>query len=258
MPIREWTGPAGSLAPRISGFDQPLVWIVLALVACGLVMVYSASVALPDSPKFARYAPTHFLCPPRAVHRAGAGGGGVALQVPVRVWEKWAPYIFVAALVLLVLVLIPGVGKVVNKSRRWIPLGVMNFQPSELAKLAMAMYAASYMVRKMEMKENFVKAVWPMAVALGFTGVLLQLREPDMGAFMVVALVSMGNPVSRRRQRPHVPAVGRGAGGRLRAGHRLQPGEERAHLRLPQALGPSLRAGQGLPAHTLIDRFRPG
>ena len=62
----------------------------------------------------------------------------------------------------------------------------MNFQPSELAKLAIAMYAASYMVRKMDVKENFVRAVWPMAVALGFIGVLL-LREPDMGAFMVIA-----------------------------------------------------------------------
>ena len=67
----------------------------------------------------------------------------------------------------------------------------MNFQPSELAKVAMAMYAASYMTRKMDVKENFVRAVWPMAVALGFTGMLL-LREPDMGAFMVVALISMG------------------------------------------------------------------
>jgi cell division protein FtsW len=111
--------------------------------------------------------------------------------VPVAVWEKAAPWIFIAALVLLVAVLLPFIGKVVNNSRRWIPLGVMNFQPSELAKVAMAMYAASYMTRKMDVKENFVRAVWPMAVALGFTGVLL-LREPDMGAFMVVALISMG------------------------------------------------------------------
>ena len=61
VPIHEWTGPAGSQAPRMAGFDQGLVLVVIALLALGLVMVYSASVALPDSPKFARYSPTHFL-----------------------------------------------------------------------------------------------------------------------------------------------------------------------------------------------------
>jgi cell division protein FtsW len=191
VPIRDWVSPGAGQPVRLAGFDQALVWMVFGLVALGLVMVYSASVALPDSPKFARYEPTHFLVRQCLYVACGVLASAVALQVPVRVWEKWAPYIFLAALVLLLLVLIPGIGKVVNKSRRWIPLGIMNFQPSELAKLAMAMYAASYMVRKMDVKENFVKAVWPMAVALGFTGVLL-LREPDMGAFMVVALVSMG------------------------------------------------------------------
>ena len=78
-----------------------------------------------------------------------------------------------------------------NGARRWLPLGVMNFQPSELAKLAIAMYAASYMVRKMEVKERFFQAVWPMALALAFTGVLL-LAEPDMGAFVVIAVVALG------------------------------------------------------------------
>jgi cell division protein FtsW len=97
----------------------------------------------------------------------------------------------VAALLLLILVLIPGIGKVVNKSRRWIPLGVMNFQPSEFAKLAMVLYAANYMVRKMDLKESFTRAVLPMAIALGVTGLLL-LAEPDMGAFIVIAMISMG------------------------------------------------------------------
>ena len=67
----------------------------------------------------------------------------------------------------------------------------MNFQPSELAKLAMAMYAASYMMRKMDVKESFTRAVLPMAIALGVVGLLL-LAEPDMGAFMVIAIISMG------------------------------------------------------------------
>src|SRR5512134_789264 len=61
LPIREWTGARAGAPQRVSGIDQPLLWVVFALVALGLVMVYSASVALPDNPKFARYAPTHFL-----------------------------------------------------------------------------------------------------------------------------------------------------------------------------------------------------
>ena len=70
-------------------------------------------------------------------------------------------------------------------------VGLMNFQPSELAKLGIAMYAASYMMRKMDVKENFMQAVWPMAVALALIGLLL-LAEPDMGAFMVIAMIALG------------------------------------------------------------------
>jgi cell division protein FtsW len=113
------------------------------------------------------------------------------VQVPIAFWEKHAPKVFIVALVLLVIVLVPFIGKVVNFSRRWIPLGVMNFQPSEMAKLAIAMYAANYMVRKMDARENFFRAVWPMVVAVAFTGVLL-LRQPDMGAFIVIATIAMG------------------------------------------------------------------
>jgi cell division protein FtsW len=173
------------------GFDQTLVLVVAAVAVLGIVMVYSATVALPDHPKFARYSSTHFLARHLLSLAIGFVAALVVVQVPVARLERWTNWLMIAALVLLVAVLIPGIGKVVNNSRRWIPLGVMNFQPSELAKLAMAMYAATYMVRKMDVKENFVKAVWPMAVTLGFTGVLL-LREPDMGAFMVVSLISMG------------------------------------------------------------------
>jgi cell division protein FtsW len=114
------------------------------------------------------------------------------VQIPMAFWEKASPYLFALALVLLVVVLIPipGVHRI-NGARRWIPLGILNFQPSELAKLAMVMYAAGYMVRKMAARENFFQAVLPMGVAVGFVGVLL-LAEPDMGAFMVIAMIAMG------------------------------------------------------------------
>ncbi len=173
------------------GFDVALAWVCVMLLSLGLVMVYSASIQLPDNPKFSNYTATHFFS--RHILSIVLAGiaSAVALTVPMRAWEKYAPWIFVIALVLLVVVLIPGIGRVVNKSRRWIPLGLMNFQPSELAKLAIAMYAASYMVRKMDIKENFLRAVWPMAVAVTVVGFLL-LREPDMGAFIVIVTVAMG------------------------------------------------------------------
>ncbi|MBV8604083.1 MAG: putative lipid II flippase FtsW [Pelomonas sp.] len=168
-----------------------LVWVIVALMAFGLLMVYSASIAMTDNARYAAYSSSYFLTRHVMSLVVGLVAALVTVQIPVATWERWAAWLFVAALVLLVVVLVPHVGRVVLGARRWIPLGVMNFQPSELAKMAIAMYAASYMVRKMEVKENFVQAVWPMVVALGVVGTLL-LAEPDMGAFMVIAAVAMG------------------------------------------------------------------
>ncbi|MCD2343411.1 putative lipid II flippase FtsW [Ideonella azotifigens] len=191
MPIRDWIGGVSAKPVQLSGYDTGLIWVTALLLALGLVMVYSASVAMPDNPRFSRYVPTFFLSRQAMFIGVSFVAALVTLQIPIAVWEKWAPWLFAATLAMLIVVLVPFIGKGVNGARRWIPLGVMNFQPSELAKLAMAMYAASYMVRKMDVKENFVKAVWPMAVSLGVVGVLL-LAEPDMGAFMVIAAVALG------------------------------------------------------------------
>ncbi len=175
----------------VLGFDQALLWVVVALLTWGLVMVYSASIALPDNPRFGKIAPTHFLV--RHVFALGMAfvAAIAAFQIPMSVWERHARSLFLLSLVTLVLVLIPGIGTVVNGARRWLSLGVMNFQPSELAKLAVVIYAADYMVRKMEVKERFFRAVLPMGAAVAVVGVLL-LAEPDMGAFMVIAVVAMG------------------------------------------------------------------
>jgi cell division protein FtsW len=176
---------------RMSGVDQALIWVTVALLVWGLVMVYSASIAMPDNPKFARYAHTHFLLRHALSLGVAFAVALLTFQVPVSTWEKVAPWLFVASLVLLMLVLIPFIGKGVNGARRWISLGFMNFQPSELAKFAVLLYAADYMVRKMEVKERFFRAVMPMAVAIGIVGLLL-LAEPDMGAFMVISVIAMG------------------------------------------------------------------
>lgn len=191
VPIRDWVSLSSGQPASLSNFDSGLVGVTVFLLALGLVMVYSASVALPDNPKFSSYSSQHFLSRHLLSLTLAAIGALAVVRVPMRWWERMAPFFFLGALLLLVAVLVPGIGKGVNGARRWIPLGVLNFQPSELAKLAVALYAANYMVRKMEVKERFFRAVTPMAVAVTIVGVLL-LAEPDMGAFLVIAAIAMG------------------------------------------------------------------
>ncbi|MRD47590.1 putative lipid II flippase FtsW [Caenimonas koreensis DSM 17982] len=176
---------------RIQPIDQALIWVTVGLLAFGLVMVYSASVAMPDNPKFARYAHMHFLIRHAGFIAFSFIAALLAFQVPVATWEKIAPWLFIASLLMLILVLLPHIGKGVNGARRWIGFGFMSFQPSELAKFATLLYAADYMVRKMEVKERFFRAVLPMAAAVAIVGLLL-LAEPDMGAFMVISVIAMG------------------------------------------------------------------
>ena len=176
---------------RMAGYDQALLWVTVALLAVGLVMVYSASIAMPDNPKFARYAHTYFLSRHVLSLVVAFVAALLVFQVPVSRWEKAAPWIFVASILLLVVVLLPGLGKGVNGAKRWISLGFTSFQPSEMAKFAIVLYAADYMVRRMGVKERFFRAVMPMGVAVALVGVLL-LAEPDFGAFMVIAVIAMG------------------------------------------------------------------
>jgi cell division protein FtsW len=180
-----------SIPAHVAGVDQPLLWVVVGLVLWGMVMVYSASIAMPDNPKFANYSPYHFLLRHVFSIMIALVAAVLVFQIPIETWERVAPWVFVASLVLLILVLMPFVGKVTNGARRWISLGVINFQPSELAKLGVLLYAANYMVRKMEVKEKFFTSVAPMGIAVAVVGSLL-LAEPDMGAFMVIAVIAMG------------------------------------------------------------------
>ncbi len=194
LPVRTGSAEYGrtrSTPAHVLGFDQVLLWVTVALLAFGVVMVYSASIAMPDNPRFARYSHTHFLARHVLSLAVALVAALISFQIPMKVWEKMAPWLFVVSLVLLVLVLVPFIGKTVYGARRWISLGFMNFQPSELAKFAVLLYAADYMVRKMEVKEKFFRAVMPMAVAVAVIGLLL-LAEPDMGAFMVIAVIAMG------------------------------------------------------------------
>ena len=175
----------------VLGFDQALLWVVVALLAWGLVMVYSASIAMPDNPRFGKISHTHFLVRHLMALAMGFVAALLAFQIPMLVWERQARALFIVVIALLGAVLVPHVGTEVNGARRWLSLGIMNFQPSELAKLAVVIYAADYMCRKMDVKERFFRAVLPMGAAVALVRGLL-LAEPDMGAFMVIAVTAMG------------------------------------------------------------------
>jgi cell division protein FtsW len=154
-------------------------------------MVYSASIALPDSPKYANYSNNHFLVRQAMFIAVSLLAGLMAFRVKITTWQKVAPYLFVATLVLLVAVLVPGLGKGVNGAKRWLSFKVFNLQPSELMKLFIVLYAADYTVRKQEYMHKLTKGFLPMALAVGVVGLLL-LLEPDLGAFGVIVCIAMG------------------------------------------------------------------
>jgi len=176
---------------RMMEYDQLLVWAILSLALIGLVMVYSASITLADGPKYANYSSNHFLVRHLISLGIATFVGFWVFKIPVKAWDKLAPYLFIFTILLLVAVLIPGIGKGVNGARRWIPLGPMNFQPSELMKFAVIIFAASYTVQRQEHLQSFVKGFVPMGLAVALVGLLLML-EPDMGALMVIGIIAMG------------------------------------------------------------------
>ena len=176
---------------RMMEYDQLLVWAILSLALIGLVMVYSASITLAGGPKYANYSSNHFLVRHLISLGIATFVGFWVFKIPVKAWDKLAPYLFVFTILLLIAVLIPGIGKGVNGARRWIPLGPMNFQPSELMKFAVIIFAASYTVQRQEHLQSFVKGFVPMGLAVALVGLLLML-EPDMGALMVIGIIAMG------------------------------------------------------------------
>ncbi|MBU3604291.1 putative lipid II flippase FtsW [Polynucleobacter sp. AP-Kaivos-20-H2] len=176
---------------RMMDYDQLLVWAILSLMLIGLVMVYSASITLADGPKYANYSSNFFLIRHVISLVIAIGVGIWAFKIPTKVWDRYSPVIFGFTVLLLIAVLIPGLGKGVNGAKRWIPLGLMNFQPSELMKFAAVIFAASYTVQRQEYLHSFVKGMLPMGIAVALVGGLL-MAEPDMGAFVVVALIAFG------------------------------------------------------------------
>jgi cell division protein FtsW len=171
-------------------YDSVLTWIIAGLLSLGLVMVYSASIATAAAGKFTGYQPGYYLVRQAIFILVGLLAGVAVFQVPSQTWQRVAPYLFVFGVVLLLMVLIPGVGKTVNGSRRWLSLFVINLQPSELMKLFAVLYAADYAVRKGAVKDHLLKPFLPMFAVMSMVGALL-LLEPDMGAFVVICAIAM-------------------------------------------------------------------
>lgn len=169
--------PAG-----VAPLDPLLLVVTLALMLIGLVMITSASmdVAARDfgSPAFFILRHGGFLL-------IALVSAGLALGVPVKLWEKYSVFLLILGAVLLAIVLVPGIGREVNGSRRWIGLGPINLQASEIAKACMVIYISGYLVRRLaEVRSSWWGVVKPaLPMALYGTGLLL---EPDYGALVVL------------------------------------------------------------------------
>lgn len=171
-------------------YDQGLLWVTLILLGIGLVMVYSASIAIAEAEKAVGNNSSYYLTRQAIFIVISLFAAVVAFNIPISWWQKFAPYLFLLGLALLILVLIPGIGRVVGGSRRWLSLFVINLQPSEFMKLFAAMYVADYTVRKAAVMDSFKKGFMPMLIVMLFVGGLL-LAEPDFGAFAVIAAISI-------------------------------------------------------------------
>lgn len=176
--------------PRVmTQFDQALVWSVLLLLSIGLVMIYSASIAIAEA-QFGADRAMHYLLRHGIYLVVGLLLGLVAFQVPMQVWQKFVTYLFMVSALMLILVLVPGIGHEVNGSQRWISLYIVNFQPSEFMKFVMILYTADYVTRKTADLGCLLKGFLPITVVMALIGFLL-LLEPDFGAFFVVTTLAM-------------------------------------------------------------------
>ena len=165
--------------------DPWILWPVILLAMLGLLMVTSASMVISERQYgypfyyFARH--LIYLC-------LSTGAAAIVCLLPVSFWSRYARAILLAVAFLLVLVLIPGIGRVVNGSRRWLHLGFITLQVSEFAKLAMAIFMADYLARRHhEVIHKLSGFIRPLCV-LSLIGILL-LAEPDFGATTVITLM---------------------------------------------------------------------
>jgi cell division protein FtsW len=167
--------------------DPWLIGAVAALLLIGLVMVASASIGISERDTGDAF---HYFKRQLAYVGLGLVAGCIGLAIPTRLWDERSTWLLIAAFALLVLVLVPGIGYVVNGSRRWIRLGFMNFQVSEAARVMLLMYVASYAVRRAdELRADFKGFMVPVGVLAAAAALLL--IEPDFGAATVLLVTGI-------------------------------------------------------------------
>jgi cell division protein FtsW len=174
--------------PRRFAFDSILLLTVGALLLLGLVMMTSASISIADKQV---HAPLHYFERQMVGVVLGLLAAAIAMAIPTTAWERLGVPLLLLAFLLLVIVLIPGLGYEVNGSRRWLRAGILNFQGSELARVLLLTYLASYIVRKQaELKQELKGFLKPLGVLMG--AALLLLLEPDFGAATVLMAAGLG------------------------------------------------------------------
>ena len=174
--------PSPLFSRRGLDMDFPLLAGCLALLGLGLVMIASASTEVAavnvGSPLYYMFRHLIYLV-------IGLGAAVVVLLIPLETWQRLSGLALLAAFALLLLVLVPGIGREVNGSMRWIGFGAFNVQPSEIAKLFVVVYLAGYLVRRQaEVRESWAGFFKPFVVLLPMAGLLL--LEPDFGATVVM------------------------------------------------------------------------
>lgn len=182
--VSEVAEPAKTVT--VFGFDRGLLLAAITLFLLGLVLVATTSVAEADfrNGDALYYFKRQLLFVGLAVVVAG-----LIAQVPLSLWAGLRYPLMAAAFLLLLLVFVPGLGKTVNGSTRWLNLGVFTMQASEAARLCLVMYFAGYLVKHSQQVTNTVRGILIPGVVLMGAGVLL-LRQPDFGSF--VMLVATG------------------------------------------------------------------
>jgi len=168
--------------------DYVTVSLGLSIVLLGLVMVTSASISIASQESNTAF---YYLERQLVLTLLGATAAALVFCIPTRLLERISMPLLIVAVGLLVIVLVPGLGHVVNGSRRWLRLLGFNFQVSELARVFVLIYLASYAVRReAELRETFIGLLKPLGLVCGI-GVLL-LLEPDFGAFSVLFATGFG------------------------------------------------------------------
>lgn len=176
----KWT----RLTPVNALYDRTLIWLFIGLLVIGFVMVTSASI--PVSTRLYKD-PFHFALRDAVYVVAAISAFLFFANIPSKNWEKWNGWFFIGSLLLLLAVLV--LGKNVNGATRWIPIGPINFQPAELAKLAVICYFSSFYVRKFEeMRVKSLSFIRPMIILLLFSGLLL--LQPDLGSTAVLFVLT--------------------------------------------------------------------